>query len=80
MRWNILTHPSSPRRWTKSTGYRYPLGRVYVLVCFDLRRTKFLGEFKNEYNYLLNGNKVQLYFTEMISRFFISRATEEREK
>ena len=31
-------------------------------------------------NYLLNGNKVPLYFIEMNSRFFISRATKEREK
>ena len=30
-------------------------------------------------NDLLNGNKVQLYFIEMNSRFFISRATKERE-
>ena len=42
------------------------------------------GIFKNFFDSVgckgLNGNKVQLYFTEMISRFFISRATEEREK
>ena len=31
-------------------------------------------------NYLLNGNKVQLYFIEMNSRFFISRVTKESER
>ena len=31
-------------------------------------------------NYLLNGDKVQLYFIEMNSRFIISRAMKEREK
>ena len=44
-----------------------------------------LEQFKRQFklnsniNYLLNGNKVQLYFIEMNSRFFISRATKEGE-
>ena len=52
----------------------------FVSVATRPDHLNILIESRSNNNYLLNGNKVQLYFTEMISRFFISRATEEREK
>ena len=53
---------------------------MIIAVLFSQTLSLEIKENKCNNNYLLNGNKVQLYSIELNTRLFISRATKEREK
>ena len=57
----------------------YRVAFLFMVMCMKMRKCTdacLYGRCKN--NYLLTGNKVQLYFTENNSRYFICRVTRDK--